>query len=183
MRRASRRWAHLRKRAVGLLYIGIVHNPDFGRGPRIFSWYKIANAVVDVPPSSRKATVPWIWWSRSSQRIRPQGLDTEGSRLASLAYTLPLRRDVGARRGSGKSYATEEERCSFRRTVVVGDFKFGQADAGDWSADVLSSFKTALSWRVMRVTRTMSRPRGESLISSTGAHCPSLRMDSTARSS
>jgi hypothetical protein len=35
----------------------------------------------------------------------------------------------------------KEEHCSFRRTVVVGDFKFGQAD-GVIGADVLSSFRT-----------------------------------------
>jgi predicted aspartyl protease len=35
----------------------------------------------------------------------------------------------------------KEERCSFRRTVVVGDFKFGQAD-GVIGTDVLSSFKS-----------------------------------------
>jgi hypothetical protein len=34
----------------------------------------------------------------------------------------------------------KEQRCSFRRTVVVGDFKFGEVD-GVIELDVLSSFK------------------------------------------
>ena len=35
----------------------------------------------------------------------------------------------------------KEQRCSFRQTVVVGDFKFGDAD-GVIGLDVLSSFKS-----------------------------------------
>ena len=35
----------------------------------------------------------------------------------------------------------KEQRCSFRQTVVVGDFKFGDAD-GVVGLDVLSSFKS-----------------------------------------
>jgi hypothetical protein len=34
----------------------------------------------------------------------------------------------------------QERRCSFRQSVVVGDFKFGEAD-GVIRLDVLSSFK------------------------------------------
>jgi len=34
----------------------------------------------------------------------------------------------------------QEQRCSFRQTVVVGDFKFGEAD-GVLGLDVLSSFR------------------------------------------
>jgi hypothetical protein len=35
----------------------------------------------------------------------------------------------------------KEQHCSFRRNIVVGDFKFGEAD-GIIGLDVLSSFKT-----------------------------------------
>jgi hypothetical protein len=35
----------------------------------------------------------------------------------------------------------KEQHCSFRRNIVVGDFKFGEAD-GVIGLDVLSSFKT-----------------------------------------
>jgi Aspartyl protease len=37
--------------------------------------------------------------------------------------------------------AIKEQHCSFRRNIVVGDFKFGDAD-GVIGLDVLSSFKT-----------------------------------------
>lgn len=35
----------------------------------------------------------------------------------------------------------KEQNCSFRRNIVVGDFKFGEAD-GVIGLDILSSFKT-----------------------------------------
>jgi hypothetical protein len=77
--------------------------------------------------------------STFSIKILPS-MDTDHKITMNLAKGSVLAFVVPAGFTLGDS-SVKEQQCSFRRNIVVGDFKFGDAD-GVIGLDVLSSFKT-----------------------------------------